>query len=142
LTFIQQPPSFRVRAKEFRAPYRFFLCGPSRFFQTWRYFVQTQQNLRLSGIFNAAYIGEALRRDSRGLIPVIIKLNVAVGNQKAHGGELLIQRHKSWIHSQPTSDEAVAPLDYLRWKNKESLARWRDKVNALAAAGNYPYPNY
>jgi hypothetical protein len=73
---------------------------------------------------------------------VNIKLNVAGDIQQAHGGELLIQRHQSWIHSQPTSAEDVAPLNYLQWKNKESLARWRTKVNALAAAGNYPYRTY
>ena len=93
-------------------------------------------------MFNAAYIANALRRDLRGLASVNIKLNVAGDIQKAHGGELLIQRHRSWIYSQPTSDEEVAPLNYLQWKNKESLARWRNKVNALAAAGNYPYPTY
>jgi hypothetical protein len=87
-------------------------------------------------------MGEALRRDLRGLAPVNIKLNVAGDIQTAHGGELLIQRHKSWTHSQPTSAEEVAPLNYLQWKNKESLARWRSKVNALAAAGNCPYPTY
>ncbi len=68
-----------------------------------------------------------------------IKLRIAADIEKAHGGELLIQRRKAWIHSQPTCAEEVAPLSYLQWKNKESLARWRSKVNALAAAGNYPY---
>ena len=73
---------------------------------------------------------------------VDVKLNVANDNQSSHGGDLLIQRHKSWAYSQPTADEDVAPLDYLQWKNKESLARWRNKVTALAAAGNYPYTTY
>jgi len=90
-------------------------------------------------MFNAAYIARALRRDSRGLATVNIKQNIVVDSQKAYGGDLLIRRHKSWVHSQPTSEEEVAPLDYLQWKNKESLARWRNKVNALAAAGNSPY---
>ena len=84
-------------------------------------------------------MAEALKRDLRRFVPVSIKQNIAGDNRIPHGGELLIQRHKSWIHSQPTSDEEIAPLDYLQWKNKESLARWRDKVNALAASGNYPY---
>jgi len=54
-------------------------------------------------------------------------------------GALLMRRHESWIQSQPTCDEDAAPLDYLQLKNKESLARWREKVNSLAAAGQYPY---
>ena len=54
-------------------------------------------------------------------------------------GALLMRRHVSWIQSQPTRDEDAAPLDYLQLKNKESLARWREKVNSLAAAGQYPY---
>lgn len=78
----------------------------------------------------------------KGLAPVNIKLSAAGDIHKEHGGDLLIQRHKSWIHSQPTSAEEVAPLSYLQWKNKESLARWRSKVNALAAGGNYPYRTY
>lgn len=53
--------------------------------------------------------------------------------------ELLVQRHKSWTHSQPTWDEGAAPLNYLQLKNKESVARWREKINALAASGKYPY---
>ena len=50
-----------------------------------------------------------------------------------------MQRHQSWAQSQPTLDDEAAPLDYLQLKNKESLARWREKVNSLAAAGRYPY---
>ena len=73
---------------------------------------------------------------------VDVKLNTANDYRSTHGGDLLIQRHKSWAYSQPTADEDVAPLDYLQWKNKESVARWRHKVNALAAAGNYPYTTY
>jgi hypothetical protein len=117
-----------------------FWCNPSHFFRSCRYFVQTPDNRRPNGMFNATYRITALRRDFRGLVQVSIKLYMARDLRKAHGGELLIQRHRSWIRSQPTYDEEVAPLNYLQWKNKESLARWRNKVNALAAAGNYPYP--
>ena len=54
-------------------------------------------------------------------------------------GARLMQRHHSWVQSQPTLDDEAAPLDYLQLKNKESLARWREKVNSLAAAGRYPF---